>query len=65
MSSTTNVSNPGRGYGIALISAAVFSTTAIFVRYLTQTYRLPALVLAGPAASARERAGTNGGAGGV
>ncbi len=36
----------GRGYAIALASALVLSTTAIFIRYLTQTYRLPALVLA-------------------
>lgn len=36
----------GRGYAAALISAAVLSTTAIFIRYLTQTYALPALVLA-------------------
>jgi drug/metabolite transporter (DMT)-like permease len=35
-----------RGYTIALASAAVLSTTAIFIRYLTQTYRIPALVLA-------------------
>jgi drug/metabolite transporter (DMT)-like permease len=35
-----------RGYTIALISAAVLSTTAIFIRYLTQTYHIPALVLA-------------------
>ncbi|HEY5269294.1 MAG TPA: EamA family transporter [Anaerolineales bacterium] len=35
-----------RGYTIALISAAILSTTAIFIRYLTQTYHLPALVLA-------------------
>jgi drug/metabolite transporter (DMT)-like permease len=35
-----------RGYAIALISAAILSTTAIFIRYLTQTYQLPALVLA-------------------
>jgi drug/metabolite transporter (DMT)-like permease len=46
MTSVTNSSNPARGYGIALVSAAVFSTTAIFIRYLTQTYRLPPLVLA-------------------
>ncbi|HEY6102487.1 MAG TPA: DMT family transporter [bacterium] len=38
--------HPARGYTIALSSAAVLSTTAIFIRYLTQTYRLPALVLA-------------------
>jgi drug/metabolite transporter (DMT)-like permease len=35
-----------RGYSIALASAAILSTTAIFIRYLTQTYALPALVLA-------------------
>jgi drug/metabolite transporter (DMT)-like permease len=29
-----------------LVSAAVFSTTAIFIRHLTQTYHLPPLVLA-------------------
>lgn len=38
--------NLTRGYPIALISAAILSTTAIFIRYLTQTYHLPALVLA-------------------
>ena len=35
-----------RGYTIALIGAATLSLTAIFIRYLTQTYHLPALVLA-------------------
>jgi drug/metabolite transporter (DMT)-like permease len=35
-----------RGYAIALISAAFLSTTAIFIRYLTLTYSLPALVMA-------------------
>ncbi len=35
----------GRGYGIALLSAAVFSLNAIFIRYLTETFELPALVL--------------------
>jgi drug/metabolite transporter (DMT)-like permease len=35
-----------RGYLIAVAAAAVLSTTAIFIRYLTQTYHLPALVLA-------------------
>jgi drug/metabolite transporter (DMT)-like permease len=29
-----------------LISAGILSTTAIFIRYLTQTYQIPALVLA-------------------
>lgn len=35
-----------RGYTIALMSAAILSTTAIFIRYLTQTYHIPSLVLA-------------------
>jgi len=35
-----------RGYLIALISAAILSTTAVIIRYLTQTYQLPAIVLA-------------------
>ncbi|HMD90175.1 MAG TPA: DMT family transporter [Anaerolineaceae bacterium] len=39
-------SNVTRGYSIAMVSAVILSTTAIFIRYLTQTYHLPALVLA-------------------
>jgi drug/metabolite transporter (DMT)-like permease len=39
-------SNLARGYPIALLSAAILSTTAIFIRYLTQTYHVPPLVLA-------------------
>jgi len=35
-----------RGYTIALVSAAILSTTAIFIRHLTQTYHIPPLVLA-------------------
>lgn len=35
-----------RGYTLALLSAVILSTTAIFIRHLTETYRLPALVLA-------------------
>ncbi len=35
-----------RGYVAAIVSALVLATTAIFIRYLTQTYHLPALVLA-------------------
>lgn len=38
--------NLRRGYTIALVCAAVLSTTAIFIRYLTQTFELPELVLA-------------------
>jgi drug/metabolite transporter (DMT)-like permease len=39
-------SDLARGYPIAVVSAIVLSTTAIFIRYLTQTYKMPALVLA-------------------
>jgi drug/metabolite transporter (DMT)-like permease len=35
-----------RGYGICLIATVLWSTTAIFIRYLTETYRMPPLVLA-------------------
>lgn len=35
-----------RGYTVALIASAILSTTAIFIRYLTQTYAMPALLLA-------------------
>jgi len=38
--------NLARGYTIALISAIFLSTTAIFIRHLTLTYHMPALVLA-------------------
>jgi drug/metabolite transporter (DMT)-like permease len=42
----TNRSSLTRGYAIALLSAIILSTTAIFIRYLTQTYLIPPLVLA-------------------
>ncbi|HEX7976238.1 MAG TPA: DMT family transporter [Anaerolineales bacterium] len=35
-----------RGYLIAIIGTLIWSTTAIFIRYLTETYRIPPLVLA-------------------
>ena len=41
-----NTSHITRGYTAALVSAVILSTTAIFIRYLTQTYALPALILA-------------------
>jgi drug/metabolite transporter (DMT)-like permease len=44
--SISNQSNFTRGYSIAVVAAAILSTTAIFIRYLTQTYHIPALVLA-------------------
>lgn len=43
---TSHRPNLTRGYTIALASAAILSTTAIFIRHLTQTYHLPPLVLA-------------------
>lgn len=39
-------SHLSRGYTFAIISAFFLSTTAIFIRYLTETYQIPALVLA-------------------
>jgi drug/metabolite transporter (DMT)-like permease len=39
-------SNVARGYSIALLSAAVLSTTAILVRLLTANHHLPPLLLA-------------------
>ena len=39
-------SDLGRGYAIALLSAAILSTTAIFIRYLTVEYLMPPLALA-------------------
>ena len=44
--SISNQSHFTRGYSIAVVAAAILSTTAIFIRYLTQTYHIPALVLA-------------------
>jgi len=38
--------NLARGYPVALVSAIILSATAIFIRYLTTTYQIPALVLA-------------------
>lgn len=35
-----------RGYLICLIGTAFLASTAIFIRYLSQTYRIPALILA-------------------
>jgi drug/metabolite transporter (DMT)-like permease len=43
---TPSKSHLTRGYTIALISAVFLSTTAIFIRYLTLTYQMPALILA-------------------
>jgi drug/metabolite transporter (DMT)-like permease len=46
MKTASKPSSLTRGYAIALVSAAILSTTAILIRYLTQTYQIPALVLA-------------------
>ena len=46
MSPTPPQTHLTRGYSIALVSAAILSTTAILIRHLTQTYQLPALILA-------------------
>ena len=47
MAASTNTSSTlSRGYTLALLSAAFLSTTAIFIRYLTQNYHIPSLVLA-------------------
>ncbi len=39
-------SNINRGYTFALLGALFLSTTSIFIRYMTLTYQIPALVLA-------------------
>lgn len=36
---------PARGYLLAVISAMFLSTTAVFIRYLTENFALPALIL--------------------
>ena len=46
LSSRTSSSTYARGYGFALTSAVILSTTAIFIRYLVNTYQMPALILA-------------------
>jgi len=40
------LSNINRGYTFALLGALFLSTTSIFIRYMTLTYQIPALVLA-------------------
>jgi drug/metabolite transporter (DMT)-like permease len=46
LTTSTLKENNNRGYFSALLSAAILSTTGILIRYLTQTYALPALILA-------------------
>ncbi len=38
--------NLASGYSAAILSAAILSTTGILIRYLTETYQMPSLVLA-------------------
>lgn len=38
--------NTSKGYSLALTSAVILSTTAIFIRHLTEAYHMPAMVLA-------------------
>jgi len=42
----STTSHLSRGYTVALLSSVTLSTTAIFIRYLTETYQMPSLVLA-------------------
>lgn len=42
----TDAKATSKGYTISIIDAVIFSTTAIFIRYLTETYAMPPLVLA-------------------
>jgi drug/metabolite transporter (DMT)-like permease len=44
--SPKNQSNFARGFPVAIVAAVILSTTALFIRYLTQTWQVPPLVLA-------------------
>ncbi len=46
MQAVQTETNSTRGYSIALASAIILSTTGILIRYLTETYQMPALILA-------------------
>ncbi len=46
MSTTTHEDTIAQGYLVALASSAILSTTAVFIRYLTETYHIPPLLLA-------------------
>ena len=43
---TTTQDTASQGYLVALASSAILSTTAVFIRYLTETYHIPPLLLA-------------------
>lgn len=42
----SGTADSSRGYTLAFLSAVILSTTAIFIRHLSEGYRLPSLVLA-------------------
>jgi len=42
----THPTQDARGYPVALLAAAILSTTAVLIRHLTVSYQMPALVLA-------------------
>ena len=46
MATTTHEDTTAQGYLVALASSAILSTTAVFIRYLTETYHIPPLLLA-------------------
>ena len=46
MATLTQENNASRGYLVALAAAVFLSTTAVFIRYLTETYHIPPLLLA-------------------
>ncbi|MBA4421333.1 MAG: EamA family transporter, partial [Anaerolinea sp.] len=41
----TSTQTAPKGYPTALLSAVILSTSAIFVRYLTEKYSLPPIIL--------------------
>ncbi|MGA2547094.1 MAG: DMT family transporter [Rectinemataceae bacterium] len=46
MAAIASTKTQARGYTVAIVAAVLLSTTGIFIRYLTQTYAIPALILA-------------------
>lgn len=46
MSTLSYEDSTARGYLVAFASSAILSTTAVFIRYLTETYHIPPLLLA-------------------
>jgi drug/metabolite transporter (DMT)-like permease len=44
--SPRSLSALSKGYAIAIVGTIIWSSTAVFIRYLTETYQMPPLVLA-------------------